>query len=102
MQIQVHTRQEAEGLIAEDAHRFDQWAADSDAEFRNARALAAFYAANQRQFGYKPGRNSGHGKVEAVLPMKLVHLLDRVNPGWMDDDREWERFIKGEGRWFTT
>lgn len=102
MKVQVHSAAEAADLILEDAMRFDTWADASESEFSHAQDLAAFYAANQRQFGYKAGVNSGHGKVEAVLPQKLVTLLDQQNPGWMDDEKEWNRFINGEGKIFKT
>lgn len=53
-----------------------------------------FYRAHNRQWGYKPGVNSGNGKLEARIPAHLLTVLMQHEPDLISDDKRWERFIK--------
>lgn len=53
-----------------------------------------FYREKQRQWGYKPGLNTGHGKVEARIPAHLLTVLMQHEPDLISDNKRWERFMK--------
>ena len=53
-----------------------------------------FYREHNRQWGYKPGVNTGNGKLEARIPAHLLTVLMQHEPDLILDDKIWERFMK--------
>ena len=52
-----------------------------------------FMEENQVQMGHKPGVNSGHGYIEALIPSRLWYMLEKRDPEFFTDPRKWEKFI---------
>lgn len=64
------------------------------AEDVEAAAMAELYREHQVQWGYRPGVNSGNGRVEMCLPVTLFNFLDEMYPDWASNDKTWDIILK--------
>lgn len=53
-----------------------------------------FWEENQQQMGRKPGVNSGHGYIEAMIPPKLWRALERRDPEFFTDPKKWDKLMR--------
>ena len=51
-----------------------------------------FFRNYHRQWGHRPGVNSGNGQLEARIPAKLHYMMLEKDPHYIEDDRAWDHF----------
>jgi len=100
MDLSEFTPQERQFMLSQATQNFTEW--DKRLWDRNGYSIAYnhFMSENARQWGHKPGINSGNGQFEARIPAELFTALSSMtgpykdDPNWYKDDRKFEAFLK--------
>lgn len=53
----------------------------------------AFFREYHKQWGHRPGINSGNGQLEARIPAKLYYMMLQKDPTFIEDDKAWDHFL---------
>lgn len=94
MKIYAQTREEAKDLVDFELKNAEEWGKRLELSIDLVHETNKFWRENSRQWGYRPGVNSGNGKLEARIPERLLYVLLQHEPDLLTDDKVWNRFIK--------
>jgi hypothetical protein len=94
------TGEEAEVIRFGAQNRFDRWAKRMEPRIEAFADYAKYMSENSKQWGAKPGLNSGNGQAEAILPLELFIALSKPggpyehDPEWWKDDDKFYKFLR--------
>ena len=91
--MKILVKNNAEWVPNADPHILDEWGRRLDSQLPAAFEEASIIRDLAKPINYRAGVNSGDGRVAAVLPQTLFHVLLQKDPDLLTDEVKWKRFL---------